>query len=956
MTVDVYLCEKFKYTHERKAFGPFLQEMLDRYSESPDHYLIIGEPETNTASIDLIILNQYALIAVEFKELTQAAGVDLTDIYLTGTEKGAWEYRIENGYKYTMGGAGKDQNPYQQVKYHHYKLQDWLVSHSEYLSRVPLSQKEAFQKIYSWVVISPGFNDTASNIDLPWKEIRRWFKLLTIEQLAYEVGSAANEMVELTPEQMVGLAKQLGAVRRENLLEFVPNYVPPAPRLSFFSRLPICKRIVDRNGERSMLINSVKDPQVSILCIGGPGGIGKSYIATWLSDEVKRMNYKVLWIECKEREVTQESFLSAVADKMPDKYQAALIHDPEQRSSDKIEIALEFLDQEPHLLIFDDYHRISKTKGLNELFTLIIHKTTNIKILLTTRVRPECLDSPEWTPGSVAEIALGGLPYEVMHEYLPVENLNDDQLKHIWERTSGNPYAIGLFTSMLRNRWREEDLAKLPLFNDDDSMQWARSLINTLSGEVRIAAMKIAVVRTHLNIDLIERITYSTKEKVFDLIRELIDQYILYEAGADLYAMHDYVREALISNSAERDLQKAHQTAGRYFENIEQNIKDEGDKIEILLQALYHYGNGQSNQDVSNIAPRTYNLLISRGDNERAYNVACQAVSAARGVGRNDVRVEWMVKQIKQENELRRLDDAKKHIHEALNLIPKSDRKHQGAEKAKWLSLEARCLTQAGWLAHLNKDHVVAAENFQQAVDLASRSEDNLIIAETLFEAARIERLSGDYIHARQHFEVARSLASELGNDNLSAKCISHLGLIARDQGDFEEARSLFALAQEKAENTGNLHGQEIASGLLGDIYIRLQDYEEAEAIFRARLSREKAHGNKRSIRINMGWLVDALIGSGKLAAAEELLLEYKQLCDKDKDEIGEAFYYKRMGQIIQGHGHMEEGSGLIQIGIQKLQETGNQTYIPDFKKALIKHPVPKQFTFWDDTSIEIPE
>jgi len=96
MAVEVYLCEKFRYAHERKAFGRFLQEMLDRYGESPDLYLIIGEPEANTAAMDMIVLTHRALIVVEMKELTYAEGLDSSEIVLRGKEKGGWGYLINN--------------------------------------------------------------------------------------------------------------------------------------------------------------------------------------------------------------------------------------------------------------------------------------------------------------------------------------------------------------------------------------------------------------------------------------------------------------------------------------------------------------------------------------------------------------------------------------------------------------------------------------------------------------------------------------------------------------------------------------------------------------------------------------------------------------------------------------------------------------------------------------------
>ncbi len=158
MPVEVFLCEKFRYRHERKAFGRFLQEMLDRFRDSNDSYVIIGEPEANTASMDMIVLTHHAMIVVELKELTYAAETEDLEIVLRGTEKGGWEYKIEGQSTYSLGAVGKDRNPYQQVRDHNYKLRDWLVGHSEFLPGGPWSKDQAIRKIYSWVVISPGHN------------------------------------------------------------------------------------------------------------------------------------------------------------------------------------------------------------------------------------------------------------------------------------------------------------------------------------------------------------------------------------------------------------------------------------------------------------------------------------------------------------------------------------------------------------------------------------------------------------------------------------------------------------------------------------------------------------------------------------------------------------------------------------------------------------------------------
>lgn len=948
MSVEVYLCEKFRHSHERKAFGLFLQEMIDRYKLSQDLYLIIVEPEANTASMDMIILTHRSLILVELKELTRAENSSVSAVTLQGSEKGAWNYFLEDGPKYTVGSATKTTNPYQQAKEHRYKLRDWLTTHSANLPGGPFSSFEAINRIYAWVVISPGFDKEKTHLDLPISEIKSWFKILTLGELGHEVEIALNDNLELTSEQMVNLATQLGATRQQNLQEFVPNYVPPAPVISFFSRPPISKRIVNRQGERKFLCEALGDPQVSIISIGGPGGIGKTHLATWFSTEATNQQFNVLWVECNEREVTQESILTAVADKVEDPYKAAFIHNHGEKLSDRVELALSHLDENPCMLILNDFHKIEEPNELNELFTYIVNRTSNIKVLLTTRIRPAFLDTLGWTPGSVVELSMGGLPYDVARDYLKFESIDDEQLLKLWERTSGNPYAIGLFASILRHSW-SVDLRDLPLFEDERTSYWADSLIDTLKGEARSLASKLAVVRTPIRMDLIDKLIYGPVDKKKSLIRDLEDRYIISASDADQYRMHDYVREALISKTSDQDLKKAHLKVGNYFDAMGTHLEDQADKIEAWLQALYHYDRGENWPGILKIADLAYDLLLSRGDRDRSRSAAIQAVKAARALGKNEQTIEWLLIQVKQELELNKLESVGQLLKEIINNAPKTNKKLQGSNKHTWQSLLAQYWVLKGLYHHYEKTHdeELIKDCFSKAMEQASLSANKATIAEVYFQVARIERRFGDYSKAKEHSQAAGNLAKELGDHRLFAKCLSQLGLIHRGEGNLEEAQQLFRLAQDEGKLAGELHGILINDGLLGDILLRSEKYEEAKQVFTKLIEKTKGVGNLLSMRINIGWLIDSLIGTNELHLAELYLAELKTMIDNSEDSIGFAFYLKRAGQIEQKRGNVDSGNQLILQGIAELERSGNRTYICDFEKAIILGPTTRQIPLW---------
>ena len=67
MTVEVYLGERFKYPHERRALGRFLTSMIDAFEAADRLYMVVVEPQLNNAEMDLLLLSPTAVVIVEFK-------------------------------------------------------------------------------------------------------------------------------------------------------------------------------------------------------------------------------------------------------------------------------------------------------------------------------------------------------------------------------------------------------------------------------------------------------------------------------------------------------------------------------------------------------------------------------------------------------------------------------------------------------------------------------------------------------------------------------------------------------------------------------------------------------------------------------------------------------------------------------------------------------------------------
>jgi len=645
-------------------------------------------------------------------------------------------------------------------------------------------------------------------------------------------------------------------------------------------------------------------------------------------------------VDCAEREVAAESFLAAVASRMPDSRRAtAFMSDPDEKLADKLETILSFFDREPSLLVFNDYHKVSQREGLERFFTRAVQRAGNVKVVLTTRRRPSCLDNPTWPPGAVIDKALPGLTLAATQEFVRAKRLSakvdPSQIKIMWERTSGNPYALGFFLTLWRDSGWSDRLRTLPLYGTEQTDEWAYSLLEILSGDARSLAYRLSVVRTGLHQDLLTRISNVSAEAALILSRELVDKYVLQELPSGKFLMYEFIREFLYSKAPDGTRRKAHSAAGSYFDRMARDTEDKQTQAECLLQAVDHFERSERWDALLRNAHLAFEVLGSFGDANRSHTVAERATKAARALGDNEKTVLWLLRTARGELDLGRLQGAKHHLTEALSGLPRADRDLSVEDGAGWLALEAQIYTQKGRLAYELSDLGVVDEYFTKGLTRARQCHERSVLADSLYTVGRIERRRGQYGRAEAHLSEAEAIALELGDERLSGACTTQRGLIARRQGNFDQARRHFSSAFERARALGDLHAAAINCGLLADLALRDGEFEEAEQLFRERLEDERRGGTSRGIRITVGQLAEALIGLARYQEAEPLLEEAEKLSREANDGIGIAWGLRRRGLLEHAKGHTDIGNRLIREGIEQLKETGNKDYLPDFEKAL---------------------
>jgi predicted ATPase len=152
----------------------------------------------------------------------------------------------------------------------------------------------------------------------------------------------------------------------------------------------------------------------------------------------------------------------------------------------------------------------------------------------------------------------------------------------------------------------------------------------------------------------------------------------------------------------------------------------------------------------------------------------------------------------------------------------------------------ARVLFAAGVLAGEQGDYASADALINESQDIALQSGDKTGVAVSLNALAVLARDRGDVATARVMFEASLGLWRELGEQKAVARALSNLANVVKLQGDYAHARSLYSECLSIFQRLGDRTGVAWAMNYQGDVARDQGDsaaartlYEQALAIFR---------------------------------------------------------------------------------------------------------------------------
>ncbi len=152
----------------------------------------------------------------------------------------------------------------------------------------------------------------------------------------------------------------------------------------------------------------------------------------------------------------------------------------------------------------------------------------------------------------------------------------------------------------------------------------------------------------------------------------------------------------------------------------------------------------------------------------------------------------------------------------------------------------ARAVFAAGVLASTQGDYPAANASFRESLEIARQAGDPRGVAVSLNGLAVIARDQGDASSARALFEESLELWREAGDQKAIARALSNLASVVQLQGDHDGARALYAeclaIFQGLEDRTGvawSMNQQGDVARQQGDSAAARSLYEQALAIFR---------------------------------------------------------------------------------------------------------------------------
>lgn len=696
-------------------------------------------------------------------------------------------------------------------------------------------------------------------------------------------------MLERDPQSRIASARHIGAE-----LEDISHdrQKPPNPHNRFV--IPITEKLafpkhnfpsqatpfVGREREIEELTQLLSNPQIRLVTVLAPGGMGKTRLSLEVAKrQIGIFSNGIFFVEL--TALTDSSNIpSAIADAI--RYQLQ-VDGREPRKQ-----ILDYLANKHMLLMIDNWeHLIDGAVIVSEIF----QAAADVKILVTSRerlnlqeetvFRIEGLDFPDQdTPPDEVEHSAVKLFVQSAKRVQPAFKLKPNDVKHIiriCQLVEGMPLGILLAASWLDTLSLQEigdeigkslDFLETEVQNVPSRHRSIRAVFdyswNLITGAERDVLMKLSVFRGGFTREAAQHVAGATLRQLASLVNKSL---ILREADTGRYRIHELLRqysEARFRLHPGDATQIVDLHCEFYAEFLHAHVAVHGgnqiqataeldadlENIRAAWQWAINHGKVEAIQRSAHTLHMFYQFRSRYLEGAEAFAKALKSLDLLVPTDQQQyalaivlVDIGWFYLRLGQIDDAKSVLERSQAIFEALKVPPPA---LAATDPLAALSIVTVVLGDYNKAVQMGKQAYQACQ--------ARGERGNLISCSLALASAYMAQ--GDYQTAQQVAQRGCGFAQELGHDWLNAYCLNLLGSATQALGEYDEARRHYQTSFMLREKFNDPEGMAVALNHLGKLAWSQSNYAEAKLHNQHSLALYQNIGDK-------GGLAGALLGLG---------------------------------------------------------------------------------------------
>jgi predicted ATPase/DNA-binding response OmpR family regulator len=241
-------------------------------------------------------------------------------------------------------------------------------------------------------------------------------------------------------------------------------------------------------------------------------------------------------------------------------------------------------------------------------------------------------------------------------------------------------------------------------------------------------------------------------------------------------------------------------------------------------------------------------------------------------------------------------------------------------------ALRARALAGAGWLAYDQGDYEQAAEYHHESLALFRALHDRLGIAEALHGVGELALSQGEYARACALFEESLALRAELADAVGRAWSLNHLARAALEQAAYDRATSLLDESLALFRELGDQAGYAWSLHNLGRAALEQAAYDRATSLLDESLARFRELGDRSGCAWSLHNLGRAALEQAAYDRATSLLDESLALFRELDDKSGCAWSLYQLGRSAEMQGAQQQAHTLFEQSATLCGKLGNRS------------------------------